>query len=150
MAVLRLASIIGVLGSCIVNMVNIGVATPRLPNMQPLVVAPSAGKRHRVRFLASSSVLFGSRPGIKPDPLCLGGFVTWTRHIAMDFWPGCNWPVVPYYGSYNFCSSLASIKFFGSDRIMTWSVRRLCSFRSSFTSRIQNCGATNIGWVTVK
>jgi len=150
MAVLRLASMIGVLGSCIVNMVNIGLATPRLPNMQQLVVAPSAGKPHKVRVLASDSVRFGCRPGEKPDPLCLGGFVTWTRHKPMVVWQGCNRPVVPYYGFYNFRSSLAWIKFLGSDRIMTWSVRKLFSFSSSFTSRLQNSGATNIGWVALK
>jgi len=45
---------------------------------------------------------------------------------------------------------LAAIRFLGSDRIVTWSIRRLCSFGRSFTSRFQNCHPTNIRWIAVK
>jgi len=45
---------------------------------------------------------------------------------------------------------LAPIKYLSSDRIMTWSVRRLCSFSFPFTSRCQVCDQTNIRWVAIE
>jgi len=42
------------------------------------------------------------------------------------------------------------IRDLSSDRIVTWSVGRLCSFSSSFTSRSQICGRTNIRWVAIE
>ena len=115
-----------------------------------VVLATGPGNPPVVWFLASGLVWFGSSAGQTPDPLCLGGVVTRTGHKPVICWPGWNPPMILYYGSYNFANSLAPIKFSGSDRIMTWSVRRLCSFGSSSTSRIQNCDATNNRWVTVK
>jgi hypothetical protein len=44
---------------------------------------------------------------------------------------------------------VARIKYLSSDRIMTWSVRTLCSFSRSFTSRCQICDWTNIRWVAI-
>jgi len=41
-----------------------------------VVLATGLGSLPAVRVLTSSLVRFGSRPGEKPDPLCLGGFVT--------------------------------------------------------------------------
>jgi len=41
----------------------------------------------------------------------------------------------------------APIKCLSSDRIMTWCIRRLCSFSPSFTSCFQICDPTNIHWV---
>ena len=84
-----------------------------------LVLATGPGNLPVVRYLASGSVWLGSRLGQKPDPLCLGRVVTRTGHKPAVFWPGWYWTVVPYYGSYNFGSSLAQIKLLGSDRIMT-------------------------------
>ena len=84
-----------------------------------IVLATGPGNLPAVRFLASDSVRFGSRPGQKPDLLCVGGSVTRTGHKPAVFWPGWNQPVVPYYVSYNFGSSLALIQFLGSDRTMT-------------------------------
>jgi len=43
------------------------------------------------------------------------------------------------------CTIFAPIKYLSSDRIMTWSVRKLSSFSPSFTSRIQICDRTNNG-----
>jgi len=45
---------------------------------------------------------------------------------------------------------LAANKYLSSDRIVTWSVRRLCSSRRSFTSRFQICDPTNIRWVAIE
>jgi len=45
---------------------------------------------------------------------------------------------------------LAPIKYLSSDRIMTWSVRRLCSFSFSFTSHCPICDQTNIRWVAIE
>jgi len=46
--------------------------------------------------------------------------------------------------------TLAPIKYLSSDRIMTWSVRKLCSISRSFISRFQICNPTDIRWVAVK
>jgi len=53
-----------------------------------LVLATGPGNLPVVRFLASRSVQFGSRPGQKPNPLCLGRFVTQTGHKPAGYWPG--------------------------------------------------------------
>ena len=47
-------------------------------------------------------------------------------------------------------TSLAPVKYLSSDRIMTWSVRRLCSFSCSFTSRCPICDQTSIRWVAIE
>jgi len=47
-------------------------------------------------------------------------------------------------------STLAPIKYLSSDRIVTWSVRRLCSMSPSFTSRCLICDWRNIRWIAVK
>ena len=44
----------------------------------------------------------------------------------------------------------APIKYLSSDRIMTWCIRRLCSFSRSFTSRFQICDPSNTRWVAVE
>jgi len=44
-------------------------------------------------------------------------------------------------------TSLPQIKYWSSDCIMTWSVRRLCRSSRSFTSQSQICHMTNIRWV---
>ena len=41
-------------------------------------------------------------------------------------------------------TTLATIKYLSFDRIMTWSIRILFSFRRSFTSCIQICNPTDI------
>jgi len=42
------------------------------------------------------------------------------------------------------------MKYLSSDRIVTWSVHRLCSFTSSFTSRFKTCNPTNIRGVAIE
>jgi len=42
------------------------------------------------------------------------------------------------------------IKYWSSDRTMTWSVRTLCSVSHSFTSHCQICDRTNIRWVAIE
>ena len=44
----------------------------------------------------------------------------------------------------------APIKYLSSDRIMTWSLRRLTSFSPSLTSRIQICDRTNDRWGAIE
>jgi len=58
-------------------------------------LATSPGHPLAARIVAGSYVRFGSWPGRKPDSLCLGGFVTWTRHKHMGFRPGWNRAAVP-------------------------------------------------------
>jgi hypothetical protein len=53
-----------------------------------LVLATGLGNPPAVWVLTGGSVQFGSRPGQKPDPHCLGGFVTRTGHKLAVFWPG--------------------------------------------------------------
>jgi hypothetical protein len=115
-----------------------------------LVLAPGAGNLPVFQVLDRSSVQVSFRTGQKLNQPSLGGVVTLTGHKLAVCLPRWNLTVVPYYGSYHFCSSLAPNKFLCSNEIMTWLVCRLCSFSSSFTSRIQNCDATNIGWVAMK
>ena len=47
-------------------------------------------------------------------------------------------------------ATMALIKYLSSDRIMTWSVRRLCIFSCSFTSHCQICDQVNFRRVAVK
>jgi len=119
-------------------------------HVRRLVLRTGAGMLPVLEVLASRSVQFSSGPSWKPDPLGLGRVVSWTGHRPMVFREDSNRPAVPYSGFYKLDSSLGQIKFLISDRIMTWSVRRLCSVSSYFTSRIQNGDATNIHWVAVK
>jgi hypothetical protein len=46
-------------------------------------------------------------------------------------------------------TTLPPINYMSSDCIMIWSVCRLCSSSSCFTSRSQICDPTNICWVTI-
>jgi len=75
---------------------------------------------------------------------------TRTGWVVPGCYPGWNWTMVPFYGSYNFRCTLVAIKYLSSARIVTWSIRRFCSLNSSFTSGIQICDATNISWIRVK
>jgi hypothetical protein len=70
-----------------------------------LVLATGPGNPPAVRFFASGSVRFVSKPGQKPEPQCLGGVDTRTGHKPAVFWPGCTRPTVPNYGSCNFGSN---------------------------------------------
>jgi len=47
-------------------------------------------------------------------------------------------------------TTLAPIEYLSSDHIMIWSIHRLCSFRSFFTSRFQICNPTNIRGVAIE
>ena len=44
----------------------------------------------------------------------------------------------------------APIKYFSSDRIMTWCICRLCSFSRYLISGFQICDPTNIRWVAIE
>ena len=46
--------------------------------------------------------------------------------------------------------TFAPIKYLSSDRTMTWSGRRLCSFSRPFTYRCEICDWTNIRWLAGK
>jgi len=67
---------------------------------------------------------FGSGPGSNPEPDRCNWFAPKTRHFKSTI--------------------LAPIKYLSSDRIVTWSVRRLCSFSPSLPSRSQICDLTSI------
>jgi len=47
-------------------------------------------------------------------------------------------------------STFAQIKYLSSDRIVTWSVRRLCSISPSFASHCPICDWSNFRWIAVK
>jgi len=73
---------------------------------------------------------FGSGSGSNPEPDRCNGFPPTTRHFKSTI--------------------LAPIEYLSSDRIVTWSVRRLCSFSPSFPSRSQICDPTSIRWVAIE
>ena len=105
-----------------------------------LVLAMGPGNPQAVRFLAGGSVRFGSRTGQKPEPHCLGGFVTRTGHkppVLAGLYP-------PHGSSFRVPATLAPIKYLSSDRIVACSRPRLSSLTCSFTSRIQIRDWTNI------
>jgi len=55
-----------------------------------LVLPTGPGNPPAVRMLSGGSVRFGSRPSQKPNPPCLGAFVTRPRHRTVGIWPGWN------------------------------------------------------------
>jgi len=61
-----------------------------------------------------------------------------------------NGPVLPPKTRHFKFTILPPIKYLSSDCIMTWSVRTLCSFNRSFTSRCHICDRTNIHWVAIE
>ena len=65
-------------------------------------------------------------------------------------WTIGNGPVLPPKTRHFKFTILAPIKYLSSDCTMTWSVRTLCSFSHSFTSRCQICNWTNIRWVAIE
>jgi len=73
---------------------------------------------------------FDSRSGSNPEPDRCNRFPPKTRHFKSPI--------------------LAPIKYLSSDRILTWSVHRLCSFSPSFPSRSQICDPTSIRWVAIE
>jgi hypothetical protein len=89
-------------------------------------------------------------PGQKPNPRCLGGFVTRTGNQPAMCWAGYTRTGGPFHSSSTLPQNVAPIMYLSSDRIITWSLPRFCSFSSSFTSRGQICDRTNIRWVSVK
>ena len=64
--------------------------------------------------------------------------------------PTGNGPVLPPKTRHFNITTLPPIKYLSSDRIMTWSVCRLCSSTRSFTSRSQIFDPTNIRWVAIE
>ena len=71
-------------------------------------------------------------------------------HTTRKTRPIGNGPVLPPNTQHFNNTTLPSINYLSSDRIMTWSVRRLCSSSRSFTSRSQRCEPTNIRWVAIQ
>jgi len=65
-----------------------------------------------------------------PDHWNWASFISKTLHFNLTIW--------------------APIHYLSSDRIMTWSIRRLFSFSPSFTSSLQICNWTNIRWVAIE
>jgi len=93
---------------------------------------------------ANNSVSNGSALGLEPEPNpCNGLYHAKIRTVA-------NGPVLPPKTRHFNNTTLAAIKYLSSDRIVTWSVRRLCSSSRTFTSRVQICDLTNIRWVALE
>jgi len=84
-----------------------------------------------------------------------GSGSNWTRTVAMGLttWKTRNvgnGAVLPPKTWHFKFTILAPIKYLSSDHITTQSVRRLCSFSHSFTSRVQICDPTSICWVAIE
>jgi len=73
---------------------------------------------------------FGSGTGSYPEPNRCNGFPHKTRPFNI--------------------TTLPPIKYLSSDRIMMWSVCRLCSSSRSCSSRSPICDPTNIRWVAIE
>ena len=72
------------------------------------------------------------------------GLTTWkTRTVG-------NGAVLPPKTRHFTFTILPPIKYLSSDRITTWSVRRLCSVTPSFTSRLQMCNLASIRWIAIE
>jgi len=74
---------------------------------------------------------------------------TWNRTVATGLTTRKtrtvgNGAVLPPKTQHVKSTVFAPIKYLSSDRIMTWSLRKLSSFSPSFASRIQMCDLTNI------
>ena len=74
---------------------------------------------------------------------CNGSYHTTTRTVAIG-------PVLPPKTQHFSITSLAGIRFLSSDRMVTWSICRLCSFMRSITSQLQICDPTKIRWVMIE
>jgi len=85
-----------------------------------------------------------SRSGSYPEPNhCNGIHHMKTRTVAIG-------PVLPPKTQHFKITSLAPIKYLSSDWIMTWSIRKLCSFMRCCTSSLQIWDLINIRWVTIE
>jgi len=95
---------------------------------------PSSAKNISVQaelvFATGPHSRFGSGSSCNPEPDCCNWFPPKTRHFKSTI--------------------LAPIKYLSSDRIVTWSVRRLCSFSPSCPSRSQIWDPTSIRWVAIE
>jgi len=61
-----------------------------------------------------------------------------------------NGPVIPPKTWHFNITTLPPIEYLSSDRIMTWSLRRLCSSSLICTTRSHICDRTNIRWVAIE
>jgi len=86
----------------------------------------------------------GSGSGSNPEPNCCN----WSYHLKT--WTVAIGLVLPPKTWHFNITSLAPIKYLSSDRIMTRSICKLCSFMRSFTSSFQICDWTNICWVAIE
>jgi len=111
-----------------------------------VALATGPGNPPAVGAWTGNTVWLGSRHLQTPDPLCVGCVVTQTGHQPAVVCLGKTRTAVPLYCSPTF----APIKNPSSDRIKTWSVRRLSSFSRSCTSCCQICEQTNIHWITLE
>ena len=114
------------------------------------MLATGPGNPPEIRVWTGYSVRFGSLPVRNPNLHCLGGFVPRTGHKPAVNWSDCTRTADPFHSSSKLPPNVAAIKFLSSDRIMTWSVCRMCNFSYSFTSRCRICDRTNIPWIAVK
>jgi len=84
------------------------------------------------------------RLGLEPEPNCCNGFYhtkTWTVAIRLVL-PTKTW-------HFNL-TSLAPIKYWSSDPIVTWSICRFCCDSRSCTSSFHICNPINIDWVAIQ
>jgi hypothetical protein len=97
---------------------------PKLP-WSRLVLATVQTRQHSSRLGLESELNY-----------CNGLYHTKTQTIAIG-------PVLPPKTQHFNIAALAPIQYLSSDRIMTWSVRRLSSSSCTFTCRCQICDTTN-------
>jgi len=89
------------------------------------------------------------------SPLVSDSGSTWNWTLATGLntrktQPIGNGPVLPLKSQHLKIATFPAIKYLSSDRVVTWSVRRMCSSSRSFTSRSQICDPTNIRSVAIE
>jgi hypothetical protein len=81
---------------------------------------------------------------MEPEPNRCKSFTAWKPRTAAF---GLGFTSKPGLWKPRFCPP---IKYLSSGRIVTWSIRRLCSFSRSFTSGFQICDTTKTLWVAIE
>ena len=103
----------------------------KLVQLRPPSTSPNSHNYSLQVVLATGpNSRFGSGSGSEPELDRCNGLPPKTRHFKST--------IVP------------PIKYLSSDHIVTWSVRRLCSFSPSFPSRSHIYDRTNIRWVAIE
>ena len=122
------------------------ICFPKGPPNQSCICGgnPRSGDRTQLVLVTGLNSWVSSGCGSTRNRTVATGLTSWKT------WPIGNGPVLPPKTRHFNITTLPPIEHLSSDRIVTWSVRRLCSSSHFFTSRCQICNPTNIRWVAIE